>query len=313
MKKIHLCSLLVVFLFIVSCTKERITLQLNLEQGVTYTRRVTTEQKISQTVQNQQFEMAQTMILEYGYDVTEVDDTGNTTVKISYANIGFTQDGPMGRTEYKSWEDADTVPMAAKAFAVMLGKNFTVVLSPQGRIARILGTESMLEEMIKAYDMPMDDRMRKEMEVSLKKQFGEEALKETLNDMFAIYPDRPVGIGDSWRTKTVVAMGFPMTIHHTWRLKRIEDGKVYIETSAKIEPNTDVKVTQMGMEVTYDISGEQKRSLVLDESSGWLREGEIEQQVGGKILVSSTPYGQPETIEYPITMSAKSTIETIEQ
>jgi hypothetical protein len=104
-----------------------------------------------------------------------------------------------------------------------------------------------------------------------------------------------------------------MTFHHTWRLKRIEDGKVYIEMKSKIEPNAEARVSQMGMEMTYDISGEQKGTLVLDESSGWLSESEIKQNFKGKIVISSGPYGQKETMEYPVAMSGTSTIETIEQ
>lgn len=313
MKKIFLCLSLAVLLFTVGCEKERTTLQLNLKQGALYTRRVTTEQKVSQTVRGQRLDMEQTMILEYGYDVTKVDDMGNATVRITYTNIGFTQDSPMGRIDYKSWEDTDSTPTAAKAFAAMPGKSFTIVLSPQGRITRIVGSESMLEDIIKAYDMPMDDNTRKQIVASLKKQFGEEALKETMNNMFAIYPDRPVGIGDSWSAKIAVTTGFPVIFHHTWKLKRIEDGKVYIEMNSKIEPNTAARVTQMGMEMTYDVRGEQKGTLVLDESSGWLSEADIKQMFKGNIVISSGRSGQKETMEYPIAMSGTSTIETIER
>ena len=313
MKKSVLCASLWILLFFVGCAKERLTLQLNLDQGSTYAMRVTTEQKMSQTVQGQQFAMDQTTMMEYVYDVTEVDEMGNTTIKMTYDKIGFTQDGPMGRTEYRSWEDTGTVPMTAKAFAVMAGKNVTMELSRRGHVTHISGTESIIDAMLKEFDLSIDDEMKKELEENLKRQFGEEAFKETMNEMFAVYPDRPVGIGDTWQAKAVVQMGFPMAIHNTWRLKGIKDGKVYVEVNSKIEPNTETSVKQMGMEMTYDVSGNQKGSLVLDESTGWLIEADLKQQFGGEVVVVGAQLGEAQTAGFTISMTGTVTVETIEQ
>ncbi len=313
MKRLFRYLSLVVFLFIVICAREKITLQLNLEQGSTYTMRVTTEQKISQTMHEQKFDMNQTIIVEYFYDVVELNEEGNAIVKMTYRKVGFNQDGPMGRIDYKSWEEPTTVPMAAKAFAALVGKSLTMEISPQGRVSHISGTDKILDAILKEFDSPMDNAAKKETEQHLKRQFGEDAIRETMNDMFAIYPKKPVGVGDTWHGEAVMAMGFPVVIHNTWRLKGIKNGKVYLDVNSKIKPNSEASVTQMGMEMTYDVSGDQKGSMVLDESTGWLREAELKQQFEGKIVVSGAMYGEAQTMEYPVSISGSSTIETIEE
>ncbi|GAI02294.1 unnamed protein product, partial [marine sediment metagenome] len=131
---------LIVLIFICTCAGKKMNLRLNLKQGMIHKYRCTTEQKISQTVQNQKLDMDQIVIMEYTYEVKEVDDAGNAVVEITHDKIGFMQDGPMGKIEYKSWEEQDEKPLITRGFATLIDQNYTIKMTPQGRILEISGT-----------------------------------------------------------------------------------------------------------------------------------------------------------------------------
>lgn len=290
----------------------KINLCLNLKQGTNYKYRLTTEQNISQTVQGQKVDVNQTTIMECIYDVKEVDEAGNTTVKFTYSKIGFIQDGPLGRIEYKSWEKADEVPLMVKAFASLVDQSLTIEMSSKGKVFKISGAGILIEKMLKLYDIPENDEMMNTIKENLKNHFGDEAIKETMEKMFAIYPNKPVGVGDSWHAKFSLAKGFPMILSSVWKVRSIKDGKVYIDVYTKIEPNKEADVMQIGgAEMSYELSGEQKGSMLLDEATGWCMEAKMDQDFEGKVNVSGGMF--KESQEWPINVSGSVTIETIKQ
>lgn len=314
MKSLFRSLLLITLFIIVNCIGQKINLRLDIKQGTKYKSRITADQKISQTIQNQQIEMDQTIIMEFSYDVIDVNKAGNMIVKITYDEIGYIIDGPMGKVAYKSWEDPDSVPLMAKGFVGLLGQSLTMEITSRGKIINVSGTDKIIDNMLEDFDLPIDDEMKEQMEENMKNQFGDDAMNEMMQKMFAIYPEEPVGIGDSWHAKFVFTKGFPMILNNTWKLREIKNGKMYIDIYSKIEPNKDAKLMQMGgVEISYELSGEQKGYIIVDTLTGWLIGSKIDQEFEGKISTSGSMYGMEQDIEMPISTSGSIIIETIEE
>lgn len=302
---------LIVLIFICTCAGKKMNLRLNLKQGMIHKYRCTTEQKISQTVQNQKLDMDQIVIMEYTYEVKEVDDAGNAVVEITHDKIGFMQDGPMGKIEYKSWEEQDEKPLITRGFATLIDQNYTIKMTPQGRILEISGTDKIIDDMLKNFDLPADSVMIEQMRENLKNQYGNEAMKEVMEKTFVFYPDKPVGVGNSWSAKFNLTRGFPMTLINAWKLRSIKNGKVHIDLYTKIEPNTKTSLMQIGdMKMSYVLSGEQKGYIIVDTLTGWMIESTTEQSFEGKVNIAGM-FGEEQKMEWPISITGTVTIETL--
>jgi hypothetical protein len=306
------CGFLLAIIFmIINCAGPKIDLKFNIKPGSVYSYKVTTEQQISQTIQGKVVDMDQTIIMEYRYDVKEINDQGNTVVDIVYERIGYMQDGPLGHIDYKSWEDNKEIPLLAQGFASLVDQGFTMEISPHGSVVAITGTEKIIDKMIKDMDLPESNGMTEEIKQGMQNQFGDAALKETMKSMFSIYPDRPVGVGDSWQATWNMSKGFPMILNNTWKLKEINDTEVILDVYTKVESNKEAILSQMGgMEMSYDLSGEQSGSMVLDRVTGWCTRSQLDQIFEGTIRATGEMFGGQEGLEWPIKVAGTVTIES---
>lgn len=310
MKKAYGFLLMIIFL-LMSCAGPKIDLEFNIKPGSVYNYNVTTEQHISQTIQGQEVDMEQTIIMGYRYEVKEVNDQDNTVVDIVYEKIGYMQDGPLGKIDYKSWEEDEDVPVLAQGFASLVDQGFTMEISSQGVVVGITGTDKIIDKMLEDMDLPESDEMTAELRQSMQNQFGDDALKETMKTMFSIYPDRPVGVGDAWTATWRMTKGFPMVLNNTWKLKQISDDEVVIDVNTKVESNKETTLIQMGgMEMSYDLSGEQTGSMVLDRKTGWCISSTLEQVFEGTIRASGGMFGGQEGMEWPIKVAGTVIIES---
>ena len=291
--------------FVTSCIKdkEKIQLRLCLQAGESYNLRMVAEQKISQTIQEQTQDILQTIGTGYTFDVEDVDFDGSITVKVTYHSILFKQDGPMGKFEYDSSDPPAEIPPMAMGFNALVGQSFTMIISPEGNVKDIYGVDEMLSNMIEQLDLPdfpmMDDLMK-----NLKGQFGDEALKENMEKMMAVFPDSPVGIGDRWTKRLVLSRGFPMILDNTWTLKASKDGLAIIEVRSVVEPNEEAPPIDMGiMKINYKLSGEQKGTMEIQEITGWPVQGELTQKFSGQVeMEGATQLGA--SMSWPVSIES---------
>jgi hypothetical protein len=291
---------------------DKIQLRLRLQKGESYNLRMTVNQKISQNIQGQQQDMTQTIGTGYLFNVADVNENEMASVKVTYRSILFRQDGPMGTIEYDSSNPPAAVPPMAMGFAALVGQSFSMIISPEGHVKSIQGVDAMLTRMMKQFDLP-DDSMRDSVEKNLREQFGDEALKESMENLMAIYPDKPVGTGDSWTKKVIISKGFPFILDNTWTLKTRKDGVSIIEVSSKISANPKAAPIVMGtMKLSYDISGKQKGTMELQEATGWIRRAESTQEFSGRVKMEDASQ-MPEGMSWPISVKSVITLVPLEK
>ena len=187
MKRIVYFVLTITVIVTMQCAREKITIQLDLKPGDTFITRMVTVQQVSQTVQNITNELAQEITMDMRYDVTAETDAGNSMIRVTYERIGFSQAGPFGTFEYRSWESPEEVPLAAQGFAILIGKSVVMELSPEGNVVSVTGIEAILNDMLESLEMTLDDNTRALLRDNFNRQFGQNAVKESMGRMFAFY------------------------------------------------------------------------------------------------------------------------------
>ena len=286
---------------------DKIELRLRLEPGKAYMLRMTAAQKITQTVQGSKQEMPQTLGLGFKYDVQEVGDDGTAVIQVSYDSVQYHVEGPMGKIDYDSSNPppADEIHPMAQGFAALVGEGFRMDLTPQGRATRVEGADQLLDRLADRIDVP-SEALRTTLKQQMEKQFGDQALKEMIEQMMGIYPDHPVGVGDSWSKKMVVTVGMPTVVNNTWTLKSRQDGVAFIDVQSTVEPNPDAGALEMGpAKVKHQLSGTQNGSIEMDEATGWVLRSTVKQQLSGELSVE----GGPQAVTVPMSLESEIRLE----
>lgn len=288
---------------------EKLDLRLRLKAGESYRLRTTIEQQITQTAGANAQATEQTFGVGYTMTVDSVDRAGNMKVATKYDSVLFRQKGPSGAIEYDSANPPKQVPQAAKPFAALVGLGFETTLTPTGQVTAVGGLEEMFAEMVRRLELP-DGPAKAAVQKLLADQFGEEAMKQNLQTMFAFYPDKPVATGESWERRVVVSKGFPAILEATHTLKSRAAGVARIDTRATLSPNDAAGPVDLGTgKMSYQLKGDQAGVADVDEATGWTRSMTTEQTVTGTLHFQGT--GGAAEVNSPIAVKEKITLEAV--
>ncbi len=291
---------------------DKVRLRLNLEEGRTYRLKTVIDQEVQQEIQGRKVDVDQTMGMDYSFTVEEVKDDGTMTAKVTYRAVTMKQDGPMGKTDYDSDNPPDKVPAAAKGAAALVGETVVIDFSPDGRVTRVVGMDALFEKVMKETELP-EGPTKEMLKEQLKKQFGDKAMRESMEQLTAIYPDKPVAVGDSWVRKAKVSKGFPMGIESTYTLKGLKDGVAQVGLKSKITTDPEGEPMKMGpMSMKFDFDGEQEGDIELETRSGWTLRAELNQDFSGKMNMEGLP-GTTDAMSWPIRVKGKITVEPVEK
>ena len=281
---------------------EKIQFRLNLQKGRTYSLRTVVEQEISQEFQGQKQDMDQKVSMGYTFHVEDVDADKIASVKFTYHSISFEQNDPMKTVKYDSSESSAGTNPTTKAFSALVGQSLWMKIAPDGSIRDVQGMDQLIAHVMKSMDMP-DGHMKSSMEENLKKQFGDQGVKDLMAaSITGVYPDSPMGKGDSWKKRVAMSAGMSMILENNCTLRDRKNGVAIVDVHTKIMPNTEAPPTDMGfVKVSYDISGVQEGTLEIDETTGWIISGKFTQEFSGTVKMEGM-------VSREMPMSVKGTI-----
>jgi len=264
---------------------EKTQYKLKFEKGQKYYLRMTTDQKVTQTLMGQQQTVDQTFGIGADFDINDVDTAGNAWARYTYRWVKFAQKTPMGEMVYDSSNKDAPVPPMAQGFAALLGEEFSLKMTPKGQVAELKDLEKMRSNIQKKF---ADGPTRELMIRSMDRYTSEDAVKESTESVMAIYPDKPVGIGDSWSRTIVLSRSAAMILENTWTLKGRKDGVASIEIVSVIKPNPKAEPMDMGtMKMSYRLSGKQQGLIEIDESTGRMIRSKMNQELSGDVAIKN--------------------------
>ncbi len=256
---------------------------MRFKAGEKYYLRIVTEQKISQNISGKELNIEQTMGLGYDFDVKNVEPNGNAWVSYTYRWAKFIQKVAGRKVVYDSSKKGLPVPPMTQGFAALLEESYSLKITPQGRVEAVEGLQTVLKNIGKK--LP-EGPMKEAMMVGIKQFINEEAIKELTESSMAIYPEKPVGIGDSWRKTVALTQGYAMTVENEFILKDRKNGVSFIEVRSNIKSNPKAEPIVMGStKVRYELSGKQQGLIEIEESTGRLIRSRINQEASGHIKV----------------------------
>jgi hypothetical protein len=203
----------------VSLSAQQVTLRWKYVAGSELVYRLVNHQEVTVPMMGGSTVSEQTQTMRWS--VSEVAPNGDATVTVTTEHVQVEESGPTGNVSYDSRTDeAPTVP-EAQMVAAMVGLSYTMVIGPEGTVRSVQGMDQLIDEMMRALApeaMALGEGMLREM-------FSEESITNLMQQSIQIFPQGPVGPGDSWQHSfsTAIPMIGEMTTNLTFTVDGIEE------------------------------------------------------------------------------------------
>jgi hypothetical protein len=262
---------------------QKVQYGLKLAKGRSYDVRMVSDSNIVQESQGQEARSQVSLGFGYRFDVNAVEPNGTANVDCTVTWVKFRQKSPQAEMVYDSSDKEHPIPAEVQGFgpAGLLGERFSARITPQGQVQQIRGIAAMRRSMEKKLpEGPTRDQAMQGL--------SEEQLTASVKEYFlrplAIYPDKPVGIGDSWSRSETSGIA-PYDSQTKWTLKARKAGVLIIDADTTMKPKPPSE--QRGAVM----SGQSHGQIEIDDATGRIVSSRTTQAMSGQMTVGSSALG----------------------
>ena len=143
---------------LLSCSSDKVEINLNLEKGDSFRIRTTTEQLSKRTNSEQESTSTATITQDMGFEVTEVSSEGNMNVEVTFERIAFGMEDAGRNFSYDSDSLDEQVHPVLKGMLSIAGQSYSMVLSPDGEPLEIIGIDKVIDHMLSNVELADTNR-----------------------------------------------------------------------------------------------------------------------------------------------------------
>lgn len=290
--------------FTVSCTKPRVDLKLNLQNGQIFLMSYQADMKMSQKIMGTSVDVIIKMNMDLKFTTSGQDTDSNYLMDVAYQAMNYHMKAQGQLVEFGT-DKLSKDTLICKAFQNIKGKSFKIKLSRTGKIIDVTGLDTLMQGLFS--DNITDTSKISEITELFNKNFGEESIKNNFGSFFNIYPDKPVSIGDKWNNTSSVVSFFALTINNNYQLIDDKDGMYKIDLQSNMKTDTKNATMEIqGMQMKFDMKGTQTGTIKIDQKTAWITESEIKQKIAGNATMTKT--GMPGVGNFSIPYTMESTL-----
>ena len=255
-------------------------LRLNPPAGSQYAYTVTRSTEFRMEVDGKKVDNKNRSTIDIVYSIGR-DSAGNFVLDMAYNKIHlYTKTG-----DTEEEEDADKATGSADAVERMLGilkgASLRAVVSPAGQIKSLQGDEAIKNQLLAGFS-PGDVNARNMASQQWDQQVKNGMIRNNMEELFRIFPDSAVHVGDRWKMNSTKTAEVPLTTRNSFQLKEIVDGTAVIRSEGEIS-SSETTSQLNGANYTSDLKGKEEGSLDMDATTGMLLSSTSDSEIEGTI------------------------------
>ncbi|MBS2097711.1 DUF6263 family protein [Carboxylicivirga linearis] len=275
-------------------------LRYNLEIGEKYGLKQLTIQDITQTVQGMTQNIKNTIGGDLLFTIKSKD--GNVyTSDFVFASLIFKMESPMFSMGYDSNDSNQEENEMTKLFKSIVGYSFTMKFNDKGEILEVDGFEKLMEK-VKAES---GGQASGPIQESLKSQFSDESMKQSLASMLIVYPDGKPKTGLSWNTTIEQSGAMPLISKYNYKISSANSSVVEMEGAGTMATKEGFSQERMGMTQHFDLKGDVTMNAKINAKTGWPITIKQTQDLSGNVSIESAQLPAP--MEMPMSIKGEST------
>jgi hypothetical protein len=272
-------------------------LHLNPKPGSSYHYDIENNSEIKISLDNNEVDNINKSKVGIDYSIDK-DSSGNFLLSIAYDKIHvYSRNG-----DKENDADADNARLSLNPTERMLGilKNasLTAVVTPTGDVKDIRGYKELSSRLMAGLDTS-DAHVKQVAQAQLDKIIGSQMVQKNLDQLFKIFPDSAIHIGDKWKINAVQNGDFKLNVKSTFHLDDINSEIAFVKSESEIEGDR-MPLAMMGYSVIPDLKGTQIASYEIEAKTGMLLNSSIESEVKGNLQLQGR--------EIPINIKVEVTI-----
>lgn len=211
----------------------------------------------------------------YSMNITDVVDnirtitTAYKSMRMNMSVAGLELDIDSDKPEQKEADGqiGQVVGLMNKVVKGIIGKPFVMKVDDEGKVLEIKGFEKIFMDMVDS--MGLDENMKAQLTASLKDQFSEQTLKDQFAQVFNIFPNKEVKVGDSWQKEYSTSGRMAAKYTTTYTVKEIEGEHVTLTAKTKITSSANGQ----------EMDGTQSGNIIVDSKTGMMVNAEFDQNI----------------------------------
>ncbi len=276
--KLHLFALIVTCLSSTLVVGQK-RLELNLQQGQTYTQVTNSNATIVQDLMGQQLEILIGLEGTMLFEVLKAN-SDSYDMSVTFGRLRMSMGSQQGSTTFDSNDPAED-DAYSQVLSNIIGQSFNLVMSKNGKVQQIENLDRVWEAALADRDVTASERQQ--ILNQLNQTYGAKAMKGNIEMVTAIFPDGPVNPGDTWRTEADLNAGMEGRITTQYSFDGQEADHYLLTGRGNIETvNKDQYINTNGLDLKFDMSGTVDSQVKVDRSSGWISTATIVQSIEGK-------------------------------
>jgi hypothetical protein len=279
---------LLITLFILSFGQAQKTIiALNLEKNVEYIQHTNAKMTLVQNVSGMKMEILVTMKGSMSYLVKAVNKN-DYDMEVRYNELYLKMKTSQSETIFDSGSK-DSTDIFSNILSKMKGQSFQIKMTKLGKILEVTGIDQLFESSINAFSQ-LSEGKKTQFKAQLEKQYGEEGMKGSIETMMAIYPTKPVSVGETWTISTKQKTGMSTKMDSKYEFKENAADYFLIAGDSKIKSiDKDVYYMSSGMPTKSDLEGTMFSQIKIDKATGWIIEAKSNQIIKGEITIKDNP------------------------
>jgi len=209
------------------------------------------------------------------------DSTGNYLFKMTYDKVHlYTKNGDV-ETEADGANAKFAMNPVEKMLGALQDASLVATITPTGEVKQISGYKELSDRLLSNLNSN-DPNARQILQKQLDKIIGEGMVRNNLDQLFKMFPDSAVHLGDKWKINSRQSGDLNLNTYTFYRLNEITDGVAHISSESDIQSN-NVPMALMGSSITTNLNGDQKGEYKLEAGTGMLLNGNITSDIKGTI------------------------------
>lgn len=211
----------------------------------------------------------------YSMNITDVVDnirtitTSYKSMRMNMSVMDLELDIDSDKPEQKETDGqiGQVIGLMNKVVKGIIGKPFVMKVDDEGKVLEIKGFEKIFMDMVDS--MGLDENMKAQLTASLKDQFSEQTMKDQFAQVFTIFPNKEIKVGDSWEKEYSTSGRMAAKYTTTYTAKEIEGDHVTLTAKTKITSSANGQ----------EMDGTQTGNIIVDSKTGMMVNAEFDQNI----------------------------------
>ena len=272
-------------------------LRINPVPGSKYQYQMVNESKVNMTVNNKAVQSAKKTDVTITYAV-EKDSADHFLISIIYDKIHIRTKTGDQESDLNSENSDDPGDPMQRMLRSLKDATIVATLNHDGAVKTVTGYADVACNILgstNAISLPDKQRLQQQWRTMVEHAM----IKKNIDQLFRIFPDSAVHIGDRWKIETRDSANFSFLVKNIYSLHAIKDGVADIECQGEISSDSTAAALQ-GMAPTAELKGQQQGSYSVDTKSCMLIECKVSANIEGSVQVIGR--------DIPISISTEVTI-----